>query len=137
LVQASGLQARRLPHTCLSQCYLTQVQHVSRIKGQVSSFVAEAFVLLTFPAFFPVFQSSPTFYRSMRRSRLSRPSPTNNTHKQSIVKCLLYAAYYTLHIKQNKLHGLSPQANYTDRVTAACRRSDCQLLRLEGATWSA
>jgi hypothetical protein len=37
----------------------------------------------------------------------------------------------------NKLHGLSPQANYTDRATAACRRSDCQLVRIEGATWSA
>jgi hypothetical protein len=35
-----------------------------------------------------------------------------------------------------KLHGLSPRANYTDRATAACRRSDCQLLRIEGATWS-
>jgi hypothetical protein len=35
------------------------------------------------------------------------------------------------------LHGLSPRANYTDRATAACRRSDCQLLRIEGATWSA
>jgi hypothetical protein len=39
--------------------------------------------------------------------------------------------------KKNKLHGLSPRANYTDRATAACRRSDCQLLRIEGATWSA
>jgi hypothetical protein len=29
--------------------------------------------------------------------------------------------------KKNKLHGLSPRANYTDRATAACRRSDCQL----------
>jgi hypothetical protein len=37
----------------------------------------------------------------------------------------------------NKLHGLSPRANYTDRATAACRRSDCQLLRIEGAMWSA
>jgi hypothetical protein len=36
-----------------------------------------------------------------------------------------------------KIHGLSPRANYTDRATAACRRSDCQLLRIEGATWSA
>jgi hypothetical protein len=36
-----------------------------------------------------------------------------------------------------KLHGLSPRANYTDRATAACWRSDCQLLRIEGATWSA
>jgi hypothetical protein len=39
--------------------------------------------------------------------------------------------------KQKKNHGLSPRANYTDRATAACRRSDCQLLRIKGATWSA
>jgi hypothetical protein len=39
--------------------------------------------------------------------------------------------------KKTKLHGLSSRANYTDRATAACRRSDCQLLRIEGATWSA
>jgi hypothetical protein len=38
--------------------------------------------------------------------------------------------------KKNKLHSLSPRANYTDRATAACRRSDCQLLRIKGATWS-
>jgi hypothetical protein len=31
--------------------------------------------------------------------------------------------------KENKLRGLSPRANYTDRETAACRRSGCQLLR--------
>jgi hypothetical protein len=37
----------------------------------------------------------------------------------------------------NKLHGLSPRANYTDRATAASRRSDCQLLRIKGAKWSA
>jgi hypothetical protein len=30
-------------------------------------------------------------------------------------------------IFREKLHGLSPRANYTDRATAACRRSDCQL----------
>jgi hypothetical protein len=29
--------------------------------------------------------------------------------------------------EENKLHGLSPRANYTDRATAVCRRSDCQL----------
>jgi hypothetical protein len=38
---------------------------------------------------------------------------------------------------KKKLHGLSPRANYTDRATVACRRSNCQLLRIEGATWSA
>jgi hypothetical protein len=37
----------------------------------------------------------------------------------------------------NKLHGLSPRANYTDQATATCRQSDCQLLQIEGATWSA
>jgi hypothetical protein len=31
---------------------------------------------------------------------------------------------------KKKLHGLSPRANYTDRATADCRRSDCQLLRI-------
>jgi hypothetical protein len=44
---------------------------------------------------------------------------------------------YLLLKTKTKPHGLSPQANYTDRATAACRRSDCQLLRINGATWSA
>jgi hypothetical protein len=38
---------------------------------------------------------------------------------------------------KKKILGLNPLANYTDRATAACRRSDRQLLRMEGATWSA
>jgi hypothetical protein len=42
-----------------------------------------------------------------------------------------------LYCTKTKLHGLSSRANYTDRAAAACRRSDCQLLRIEGATWSA
>jgi hypothetical protein len=28
---------------------------------------------------------------------------------------------------KTKLHGLCPRANYIDRATAVCRRSDCQL----------
>jgi hypothetical protein len=45
---------------------------------------------------------------------------------------------YSVKKKQtNKLHGLSPRANYTDRATAACRRNECQLLRIKGTTWSA
>jgi hypothetical protein len=43
----------------------------------------------------------------------------------------------TLTKLKTKLHGLSPRANYTDRSTADCRQSDCQLLRIEGAMWSA
>jgi hypothetical protein len=31
----------------------------------------------------------------------------------------------------------SPQANYTDRATAAWRRSQYQLLRIEGVAWPA
>jgi hypothetical protein len=34
--------------------------------------------------------------------------------------------------KKLKLRGLSPRANYTDRATAACRRSDCQLFADRG-----
>jgi hypothetical protein len=49
--------------------------------------------------------------------------------KESVILLKLSVVYI-----KTKLHGLSPRANYTDR---ACRRSDCQLLRIEGATWSA
>jgi hypothetical protein len=45
--------------------------------------------------------------------------------------------FFQLIRSKKKLQGLSPRANYTDRATGACRRSDCQLLRIEGATWSA
>jgi hypothetical protein len=34
---------------------------------------------------------------------------------------LIFSTRYTL--KKTKLRGRSPQANYTDRATAACRRS--------------
>jgi hypothetical protein len=40
-------------------------------------------------------------------------------------------------IKKTKLLGLSPQANYTDRRSAAFRRSWCQLLGIEGVIFSA
>jgi hypothetical protein len=52
----------------------------------------------------------------------------------------IYPTLYTSYISYtttNKLHGLSPRTNYTDRATAACRRSDCQLLRIKCTTWSA
>jgi hypothetical protein len=38
--------------------------------------------------------------------------------------------------KRNKLRGLSRRANYTDRATAVCRPSWCQIFRIEGGTWS-
>jgi hypothetical protein len=30
----------------------------------------------------------------------------------------------------------SPQANYTDRATAACQRGECQFLGIESVAWS-
>jgi hypothetical protein len=39
---------------------------------------------------------------------------------------------FTLFIFKKNLHGLSPRANYTDRATASCRRSDCQLFADRG-----
>jgi hypothetical protein len=36
----------------------------------------------------------------------------------------------------NKLRGLSPRANYANQAAAACRRSYCQLLRIEGLSRS-
>jgi hypothetical protein len=44
---------------------------------------------------------------------------------------------YSLVNKKAKLRGRSPQENYTDRATAACRRSSFQPLRVEGVAWSA
>jgi hypothetical protein len=49
---------------------------------------------------------------------------------------ILEAEAEDLFNKKTKLRDLSPRANYTDRESASCRRSYCQLLQIEGATWS-
>jgi hypothetical protein len=38
---------------------------------------------------------------------------------------------------KKRLRSFSPQANYTDRATATCRRIKCQLLRIEVVAWPA
>jgi hypothetical protein len=38
----------------------------------------------------------------------------------------IFLVFLAQHNLKTKLHGLSPRANYTDRTTAVCRRSDCQ-----------
>jgi hypothetical protein len=40
--------------------------------------------------------------------------------------------YIYIKLKLKKLQGLSPRANYTNRATVACRRSDCQLVADRG-----
>jgi hypothetical protein len=63
---------------------------------------------------------------------------TNQRQMMGDLYCKHTLAFEVLQtLLKKKLHGLSPRANYTDRATAACRRSDCQRLRIEGATWSA
>jgi hypothetical protein len=42
-----------------------------------------------------------------------------------------------IYYSEKKLRDLSPGANYTDWEIAACRRSKCQVLRIEGVAWSA
>jgi hypothetical protein len=63
---------------------------------------------------------------------LQRLQPWKYIRRKHILKCA--SVWKDL---KKKLHGLSPRANYTDRATATCRRSDCQLLRIQGATWAA
>jgi hypothetical protein len=38
---------------------------------------------------------------------------------------------------ETKLRGFGPRANHAYQATAACWRSKCQLLRIEGVPWSA
>jgi hypothetical protein len=66
-------------------------------------------------------------------------SCTNSGFVTLIFRCINWTRYLASNAmtQYKKLHGLSPRANYTDRATAACQRSDCQLLRIKGATWSA
>jgi hypothetical protein len=56
-------------------------------------------------------------------------------HKMTLCSKMDATIFFTFQGGKKNFHGLSPRANYTDRATPACRRSDCQLLRIEGATW--
>jgi hypothetical protein len=62
------------------------------------------------------------------------------THNQLRKTSKVTNSHFTLSIyitNKKKLRGLSPLANYTDRATAACRRSQDRRLQIEGAAWSA
>jgi hypothetical protein len=73
--------------------------------------------------FYPISASS-TFFLSPISFKWSSKMEVKSflwIEQMSVLEC----------IKKN-LHGLSPRANYTDRATAACRRSDCQLFADRG-----
>jgi hypothetical protein len=88
---------------------------------------------------FAILIHSSTFYVHGRHSY--RGAPRRDVFIPLITqmggRCLYRRNAHINIFQQIKLHGPSPRANYTDRATAACRRSDCQLLRIEGATWTA
>jgi hypothetical protein len=56
-----------------------------------------------------------------------------NIHTHTYVHTHMFM-YIDVHVL--KLRYLSPWAKYTDRAPAACQRSYCQRLRIEGFEWS-
>jgi hypothetical protein len=70
-----------------------------------------------------------------------RPSSTGNRDR-STLKCFLLMTQSNrkiikfIYIYINSV-AFSPQTNYTNQATAACRRSLCQLLQIEDVAWSA
>jgi hypothetical protein len=59
--------------------------------------------------------------KTWRENSFGRPRRTGRNKNNSRKIC-----------GKKNFHGLSPRANYTDRATAACRRSDCQLFADRG-----
>jgi hypothetical protein len=107
---------------------LLSVQRGVMVSEFYRSYSPQYFLILTSFTLILITHKTPVAYNSMG-------------DKETVLELLGIASIKAVkEIKQkktNKLHGLSPRANYTDRATAASRRSDCQLLRIKGATWSA
>jgi hypothetical protein len=55
-----------------------------------------------------------------------------NSRNSVILRSNVLLVGKSLLTNKKKLHGLSPRANYTDRATAACQRSWCQLFADRG-----
>jgi hypothetical protein len=99
-------------------------------------------LFITFIKFSELMQSATVliFIQELTRSSLDRNTcnPDWRSSRFSILPLQAYSGTI-LQIRETTLpfRGLSPQANYTDRATAACRRSQYQPLRVEGVTLSA
>jgi hypothetical protein len=72
---------------------------------------------------------TPRLWSLSRADRLQSvsPAPSTASHRSKELPFEMFFLHFFVSntLKTTKLHGLSPQANYTDRATAACRRSDC------------
>jgi hypothetical protein len=85
---------------------------------------AESFMLV--PRIFSGHWLMETLRKSLKSSSLNIDEFDSNAQLQNAKKT-----------KKLNSVAFSPQANYADRATTACRRSWCQLLRIEGVAWSA
>jgi hypothetical protein len=68
-------------------------------------------------------------FRYYLRYTYSKPLPTSGLRTWKTGRLAKRLLKRRLIYKLNSV-AFSPQANYTDRATAACRRSQCQLLRI-------
>jgi hypothetical protein len=122
---------------CATRCTLNFVSFLTGGKGMKQAFVSRN----TIPIWDLIF---PRWWKdcglsSGRTSCISYPETEAVVSSKTleIPTRLFCVTTQRSKLTKTKLHGLSPRANYTDRATAACWRSNCQLLRIEGATWSA
>jgi hypothetical protein len=83
--------------------------------------VQDRFDILTYPVLTADLQVCSGNVTKLLKAKRAYGTFTSNQRRENRGKYLT-----------NKLRGLSPLANYTNRATAACRRSSCQLLRIEG-----
>jgi hypothetical protein len=107
----------------------TYVLKLFFINSTVNNFVTYRFCILQMSIYMPIHLKTSI-----------EDCPCSSFSRRLVLKDVgIFTFWYVLicHYTKKKLHGLSPWANYTDRATAACRRSYCQLLKIEGATWSA
>jgi hypothetical protein len=97
------------------------------------------------PAFRPVSHHYNDFYffltalldgSQLLASRSGLFDPKDSGSLCSLVKMIITAMIIIIIIIVIKLRGNSQQANYTERATAACRRSQCQHLWIEGVAWT-
>jgi hypothetical protein len=121
------------------------------------NFLLSGHLFISFFFFFALFALGGSFFRCMIQVLfLLVPLPKSSSVVVIFYACFLglwkntaleeVVLFFTLVIAwtnhrnittKNKLRCQSPRANYTDRATTACRRSDCQLLRIKSVTWSA
>jgi hypothetical protein len=140
----------KIKEICISGCYNFQCRRRMTYSVPVDSSTAHrAFLLCLSCRNFQVIEDA-TFWIS-----LFSHAVIQHLHKNCLVN-RVYASNSTMMLETVRISvakfcrelcwfmqkslffcGFSPQANYTDRAAAACRRTQCQLMRIEGVAWSA